>query len=141
MATSTRKRKAAVGSSSSDTSKTKQLKRQVSKETFQKWQRTYEREHQSMAWLRAEMDDQDKSCCKIAAIVSTLWCIVCRQYETRICGLKNVSRAWIDGSSNHKTSNITDHASSEPHKAAMICLLYTSPSPRDATLSRMPSSA
>ena len=26
-------------------------------------------------------------------------------------------------------------------KAAYICLLYTSPSPRDATLSRMPSSA
>ena len=26
-------------------------------------------------------------------------------------------------------------------QAAIICLLYTSPSPRDATLSRMPSSA
>ena len=26
-------------------------------------------------------------------------------------------------------------------KEAIICLLYTSPSPRDATLSRMPSSA
>ena len=29
----------------------------------------------------------------------------------------------------------------EYEKAAIICLLYTSPSPRDATLSRMPSSA
>ena len=28
-----------------------------------------------------------------------------------------------------------------PHAEAMACLLYTSPSPRDATLSRMPSSA
>ena len=27
------------------------------------------------------------------------------------------------------------------HRIANICLLYTSPSPRDATLSRMPSSA
>ena len=27
------------------------------------------------------------------------------------------------------------------HEAALACLLYTSPSPRDATLSRMPSSA
>lgn len=67
-----------------------------------------------MAWLRAEMDGHDKS------LVSTLWCVVCRLYETRICGLKNVSRAWIDGSSNHKTSNLTDHANSEPHKAAMM---------------------
>ena len=60
------------------------------------------------------MDDHDKS------LVSTLWCVVCRQYKTRICRLKNFSRAWIDGSSNHKMSNITDHASSEPHKAAMM---------------------
>ena len=28
-----------------------------------------------------------------------------------------------------------------PHSSTMACLLYTSPSPRDATLSRMPSSA
>ena len=45
---------------------------------------------------------------------------MCIRDRTRTCGLKNVSRAWIDGSSNHKTSNITDHASSEPHKAAMM---------------------
>ena len=45
-----------------------------------------------MVWLRAEMDGQDKS------LVSTLWCVVCRQYETRICGYKNFSMAWIDGS-------------------------------------------
>ena len=29
----------------------------------------------------------------------------------------------------------------EIHPCTMTCLLYTSPSPRDATLSRMPSSA
>ena len=69
-----------------------------------------------MAWLRADTDDQDKS------LVSTLWCVVCRKYETKICGHKNFSRAWIDGSSNHKTSNITDHATSEPHKSAMMYL-------------------
>jgi len=41
----------------------------------------------TMAWLRAEIDDQDKS------LVSKVWCIDCRQYETRMCGLKNFSRA------------------------------------------------
>ena len=30
---------------------------------------------------------------------------------------------------------------SNPVESAFLCLLYTSPSPRDATLSRMPSSA
>ena len=36
-----------------------------------------------------------------------------------------------------------DYSSSAPQKIILycICLLYTSPSPRDATLSRMPSSA
>ena len=47
------KRNSAVGSS--DGSKTKRSKRQVSKGTFLKWQRTYEREHQSVVWLRADM--------------------------------------------------------------------------------------
>ena len=109
----TRKRK--EPSSSLETSGKKEAKRQVSKETFQKWQRTYEKEHQTLSWLRAEMDSENKF------LVSTLWCVVCRQYEAKVCGHKSFSRVWIDGSSNHKTSNVTDHAKSEPHKAAMMC--------------------
>lgn len=35
-------------------------------------------------------------------------------------GTKISFRVWIDGSSNHKTSNIIDHANSEPHKAVMM---------------------
>ena len=62
------------------------------------------------------MDCSDKS------LVSTLWCEVCRKYERRIDSKKNFSRAWIDGSTNHKTSNVVDHASSEQHKAAIALL-------------------
>ena len=29
---------------------------------------------------------------------------------------------WITGSTNHKTSNILDHARSEQHKASMACM-------------------
>ncbi len=56
----------------------------MSKETFEKWQRLYKREHQSMTWLRCDVDKgkQKKS------LVSTLWCCVCRKYEERIGGLK-----------------------------------------------------
>ena len=82
-------------------------------DTFQKWQRSYEKDHQSMVWLRAHMDAQDKS------LVSTLWCAVCQKYESQLTGHKNFSTAWIHGSSNHKTSNIIDHATSEQHKSAM----------------------
>ena len=35
----------------------------------------------------------------------------------------------------------TDHAGLYKYKKALSCLLYTSPSPRDRTRSRMPSSA
>lgn len=97
-------------------SSSKQPRRQAKKETFLKWQRAYEKDHQSMAWLRADMDTQDKS------LVSTLWCVVCRRYESQLNGNKNFSKAWIDGSSNHKTSNITDHAATDQHKSAMMLL-------------------
>ena len=49
-------------------------------------------------------------------------------YETRICGLKNFSRAWIDGSSNHRMSNITYHANSghtkPPQCTFVLCCIY-----------------
>ena len=38
-------------------------------------------------------------------------------------------------------SNVRDHQSSETDARIITCLLYTSPSPRDGLLSRMPSSA
>ena len=108
--------------------KSKKIYRQVSKETFIKWQRLHEREFQAMSWLRCSLDHSDKS------LMSTLWCEICCKYERRIEGKKNFSRAWIDGSTYHKTSNATDHVSSKQHKAAMtlrkrrmlVSLLYTS---------------
>ena len=92
---------------------TKNTKRQVSLETFKKWQRSYEREYASLSWLHCDPDNEDKS------LVSLLWCALCRKYQAKIAGHKNFSQSWIDGSCNHKTSNITDHAKSEQHKSAM----------------------
>ena len=54
--------------------------------------------------------------------MAKLWCNVCRKYESNIRGLKNFSRAWLEGSGNHKTSSIVDHATSEQHKVAMMRL-------------------
>ena len=47
------------------------------------------------------------------------------------------SQAAIDSTHAGKTFEISNQMSA----VIIICLLYTSPSPRDATLSRMPSSA
>ena len=43
--------------------------------------------------------------------------------------------------SNFKDQEVLDQIKSHDADLCVICLLYTSPSPRDATLSRMPSSA
>ena len=61
--------------------------------------------------------------------------------------LQKLIDAWPDGITNHDfpagtslTQRIAD-LKSKDGKNIETCLLYTSPSPRDATLSRMPSSA
>ena len=102
--------------SSSDTSdacSTKKAKRQVSISTFEKWQQNFDREHQTLTWLRCDKDQQDRD------LVSLLWCAVCREFQNRICSMKNYSRAWVTGSTNQRTSNLLDHVASEQHKAAM----------------------
>ena len=65
-------RKTVYGSSQSSSLKTKWAKRQASKETFLKWQRTHEREHQSMAWLRADIDEEDRSIYGLKTLVRCL---------------------------------------------------------------------
>ena len=48
----------------------------------------------------------------------------------------------LDDGRYNKVANIVGHTMQyHPHGDASICLLYTSPSPRDRTRSRMPSSA
>ena len=49
-------------------------------------------------------------------LVKLLWCSACRDYEGRICSMKNYSAAWVTGSENQRTSNVLDHATSEQHK-------------------------
>ena len=104
----------ASNSSSSSCEIVKKQKRQISIATFNKWQSLYNREHDSLVWLRCDKDREDRT------IVSTLWCDVCKKYESSITGLKNFSRVWIDGSLNHRVSNVLDHATSIQHKAAMV---------------------
>ena len=53
-------------------------------------------------------------------MVSTLWCNICRKHERNISGQKNFSRAWIEGSTSQRTSNVLDHATSNQPEAAMV---------------------
>ena len=95
-------------------SASKKQKRQVTITTFKKWQTQLEREHQTLSWLRCDINTVGKE------LVDVLWHDACRKHERSITGIKNFSRVWLEGSSSHKTSYIVNHANSDQHQAAMI---------------------
>ena len=99
--------------SSCESSIAKKAKRQLTVATFQKWQRIHEQEHQTLTWLRCKRNRSDST------VVDSLFCEVCKIFEDNIRGMQNFSSTWISGSTNLRTSNMFDHASSEQHKAAM----------------------
>ena len=61
--------------------------------------------------------------------------------ETDIKSLKKAARQTIGPELEKRVQTIIDTGLINLNEDFKICLLYTSPSPRDATLSRMPSSA
>ena len=46
-------------SSGSSTAGAKKNKQQISVSTFEKWQQKYDSEHQSLSWLKSEVDKMD----------------------------------------------------------------------------------
>ena len=104
LAMSSQKRPADIAPSTSSKN------RKVTVITFNKWKTQYEHDHNTLSWLRCDLSE-DKT------VVEMLWCEACRKHEARLTDMKNFSTAWITGSSNQKTSNIIDHATSEQHGA------------------------
>lgn len=86
--------------------------RQVTLKTFTRWLSQYEQDHQTSTWLRCDPDSDNK------ALVSCLWCELCRKFEHSVSGTRSFSRAWVVGSNNQRASNIIDHALSEQHRLA-----------------------
>ena len=90
----------------------KRQKRVIPVVTFNKWQIQYDKELSTLTWLRCDKDST-------SSFVETLWCAMCRKYETSMEGMKNFSHNWIVCSTNHRISNITDHGKTDQHKAVM----------------------
>ena len=98
-----------------DTALAKKSKSQVAVTTFERWQRNFNQDCQTLTWLRCDTEKEDKN------PVSLLWCSACREYmyRSKICSMKNYSQASVTGSTNHRTSNVLDHVGSDQHKSAM----------------------
>ena len=59
----------------------------------------------------------------------------------QVIGVDNLNDYYDVSLKEARLAELKKYESFEFHKVDISCLLYTSPSPRDATLSRMPSSA
>ena len=101
--------------SSFDDNSSKKSKRQVKVSTFDMWKRDMDRDYKTLTWLCHEVDK------KTRLLVSSLYCKVAMQ--DKILSLRNFSSVWINGSYNHRTNNIVDHAQSEQHKVSMDHML------------------
>ena len=51
--------------------------------------------------------------------MATLWRELCRQHEGRIQSIRNFFATWVTGTTNHRASNIVDHAKSEQQAASV----------------------
>ena len=94
--------------------KTPTCKRQVTKATFEKWQRDNDRDHQTLVWRRCELERDHLH-------IAFLFCDVCKRYKDSFVSLRNFQMTWITGTTNLKISVVKEHANSEIHndKVAM----------------------
>lgn len=112
--------------SDSSNEKKKSIK-YVGYKTFEKWQVQYNSEFKTLTCLCCETEG-------LTCAVTLLWCNVCQMYERKICSQKNFLTMWIEGSTNHRTSNILDHAISLQHKMAMECLKFNQAKEKNQSL-------
>ena len=68
-------------------------KRQVTKATFDKWHQDNDRDHQTLVWLRCELERDNVH-------VAVLFCDVCKHYKDSIVSLRNFQMTWITGTIN-----------------------------------------
>ena len=82
--------------------------------TVEKWIVENDKELNTSVWLKFEMaaDNRDH--------VATLKCAVCSRFRERLQTMRNYRPAFIDGTSNVRTSTFKDHADTGMRKYAMV---------------------
>ena len=87
-------------------------KRAVHRRTVEKWITENDRAMNTATWLKFEMADRDH--------VAVLKCVVCSQFNAKLESMRNYRPAFIDGTSNVRTSTFKEHAYTDMHCRAMI---------------------
>ncbi len=86
-------------------------KRLVTTTTVEKWIAESDKTLNTISWLQYEIADR--------SYVFSLKCSKCAQFSSQLEGVRNFSRAFIEGSLNLHVSAFKDHARSDMHKRAM----------------------
>ena len=89
-------------------------RRLVSMATVDKWVLDHDKSLNAATWLTYEKADRRH--------VALLRCRICKRFEERIKSSRSFSPAFIDGTSNLRTSSFKDHAKSDMHGRAMQLL-------------------
>ena len=101
-------------SSSSLSSIPSSKRRAVTTLTVEKWILDHDKALNTSTWLKYDKADRYH--------VARLKCTVCKRFVDKIRGCRNFSPAYVEGSSNLRTSSFKDHAKSDMHERAMLLL-------------------
>ena len=82
--------------------------------TVERWKHQDLAQYEAESWLTYESEKTKRGHYCIA-----LKCKVCSQFESVIKNRPKFSRAFIDGSTNFRLTNVVDHANSDTHKTAL----------------------
>lgn len=88
----------------------------MSTKTVERWIVENDKTLNTATWLEYETSSSNRY------QVTTLKCKVCTKFVDSIRGSRNFNSAYIEGSSNVRTSAFTDHAKTDMHQRAMILL-------------------
>ena len=86
-------------------------KRAVSRRTAEKWVAEYDCTLNTTVWLKFNMADRDH--------VASLRCAVCTQFKDKLVSMCNLRPAFIEGTTNVRTSTFKEHAATSMHETVM----------------------
>ena len=111
---SDRKKRAASSSLECPPAKKRNLTR--TKSTVDRWITDNDKALSTSTWLKYDVDTAARG--RVVALKCSVYC----QFRDKLIGMRNYSAAYIEGSTNLRTSSFKDHAASEMHSRAMLLL-------------------
>ena len=86
-------------------------KRAVSRKTVEKWVVENDRELNTSVWLKFDGDRNH---------MFSLKCAVCSQFKEKLISMRNYRPAFIEGTTNIRTTAFKDHVGTNMHAHAMV---------------------